>query len=172
MDTLKMISTTGNPDGFSLLELIVVVGIISCISFVGSISFHNHLSETILKTSAQDIASTLLWARRLAITKRGTYKVVFQPDKGKYWIEDSKGNKVEGVAHLRKEVVFDNPELGKWGEENGLVESGISDDAFSFYPQGTAEGGSIYLKNEKSGSWYTITILPTTGRVKIYQGKH
>lgn len=172
MIILRMILITGNRYGFSLLELIVVAGIISCIAAIGSISFHSHLSETILKTSAQDIESTLILARRLAITKREIYRVVFQPDKCKYWIQDSRGYRVEGVAYLGKGISFNNPKIGKLGEEDGIVEAGIPDDAFSFYPEGTAEGGSIYLKDKKSDSWYTITIIPTTGNVRIYQGKH
>jgi len=179
MDTWRMILITGklrlkssSPQGFSLLELLVVLGIISSITLLSSLSFHRHFSETLLKTSAQEIASTLIWARRLAITKRQLHRVVFQTQRKKYWVEDNTGKQVEGVAYLKRGIIFADPELNKWGEENGLVESGILDDAFSFYPQGTAEGGSIYLREENGDNWYTVTVVPTTGKVRIYPGKH
>jgi Tfp pilus assembly protein FimT len=177
MDTWRMISITGklrlrSSPSFSLLELLVVLGIISSLTLLGSLFFYHHLSETLLKTSAQEIASTLIWARRLAITKRQSHRVVFQTEKKKYWIEDNRGKQVEGVAYLKRNIVFADPELNKWGEENGLIESGILDQAFSFYPQGTAEGGSIYLREKNGDNWYTITVVPTTGKVRVYPGKH
>jgi len=49
---------------------------------------------------------------------------------------------------------------------------GIDDDSLSFYPPGTAETGSIYLKHEDSGRWYTITISSTTGYIRVYPQKH
>jgi len=167
-----MISTTGKWSGLSLIELIVAIGIISSIILLGSLYFKNHFSETILETSAQELASTLLWARRLAITKRKVHKVVFEPKRRRYWIENEDDGKVDRAIYLKKGVMPADPELGKWGEEDGIVEAGVPDNAFLFYPQGTAEGGSIYLKEEGSKKWYTITLVPTTGDVRIYQGKH
>ncbi|MBE0478575.1 prepilin-type N-terminal cleavage/methylation domain-containing protein [Candidatus Aerophobetes bacterium] len=167
-----MTSTTGKLSGFSLVELIVVIGIISSIVFAGSLYFQHHLSQTLLKTSAQELASTLMLARRLAITKRKVHKVVFEPQRRIYWIEDEDNIKVERTVHFKKGVGPANPRLGKWGEENGIVEGGLPDNALLFYPQGTAEGASIYLKEEGSGKWYTITVTPSTGAVKIYTGKH
>lgn len=167
-----MISITGDCRGFSLIELIIVVGIISSVILLGSLYFHNHFPETLLKTSAQELASTLIWARRLAITKRKAHKVVFRPQRRTYWIENAEDKKVEKTVHLQEGVIPANPGLGKWGEENGIVESGTQDNVLLFYPQGTAEGGSVYLKEKEGKRWYTITVTPTTGAVNIYPGKH
>lgn len=178
MITWKMILTTGRSNikssfpGFSLLELVIVVGIVLSVTSLSSLLFKGHFAETVLKTSAQDIASTLNWARRLAITRRKLYKVVFRVKEKKFWIEDDFREMVGRPAYLHSGVIFANPGLHKWGEEDGLVEAGGGDSAFSFYPQGTAEGGSIYIKEENSNNWYTITIVPSTGRVNVYPGKH
>ncbi len=158
--------------GFSLLELLVVLGVISSTVTLGYISFHSHLSETLLKASVRELVSTLRWARSLAITKREIHKVVFQSKRRRYWIEDKEGNCVEGLNYLKEGVVFANPEIWKSGVEEGIIESGISDGALSFYPQGTAEGGSIYLKDKRNEKWYTLTVNPLTGSIKVYEGKH
>ena len=52
---------------------------------------------------------------------------------------------VDAVASTtgRKEVEFDHPD----------------DSGFSFYPQGTAESGSIYLKEKGRERWRTVTML-------------
>jgi len=155
------------------VEFIVVLAIISGIVAMATLSIRNFLSETYLKSSTQDLATTLRLARRLAITKRETYRVVINTPKGKYWIEDAKENRMEGVGYLKSGIIFADPNLDKMGEEDGIVEFGYwDDDAFSFFPQGTAEAGSIYLKDERNGNWYTITIVPTTGRVNTYPNKH
>jgi len=162
-----------NLSGFSLIELIVILAIISGVTTIATLSTRNFLSETYLKSSAQDIASTLRLARRLAITKRETYRVVINFSQRKYWIEDVKENRVEGVGYLKSGIIFADPELGKMGEKDGIVEFGYwNDNAFSFFPQGAAEAGSIYLKDERNGNWYTLTIVPSTGKVNIYPNKH
>ncbi len=45
-------------------------------------------------------------------------------------------------------------------EEDGIVEFDNPDDScFSFYPQGTGESGSIYLREKESERWHTIRLL-------------
>lgn len=172
MDTWKTTSITGKLSAFSLIELIIVVGIISSAMVAGSLQLRHRLSETFLKTSAQELASTLIWARRLAITKRKIHKVVFEPERGMYWIGDEDNRKADKVVYFKKGIELANPELGKWGEENGIVEAGIPDNAIFFYPQGTAEGASIYLKEKRANTWFTITVTPSTGAIKIYAHKN
>lgn len=158
--------------GFLLVELIFVLGIIVSVTLFGFVALHERFSQSLLKTSAQEIASTLTWARRLAITKRKSHKVVFAVKRRQYWIENEDGEPVDKIVNLKKGIIFANPNLNKWGEEDGIVEGGFSDNCFLFYPQGTAEGGSIYLKAENQDSWYTITVVPSTGKVNVYEGKH
>ena len=156
-----------------MIELMVVLGVVSVVVFLFILSASSFLSRSRLKNSAEDIASTLRWARRLAITKRKEYRVVFDPARRKYWIEDEEGMVIEGKHSLLENVVFADPDLSKREEEDGIVEfDDPDDDRLSFFPQGTAETGSIYLKNEDSGRWYTITISSTTGYIRVYPEKH
>ena len=183
MDTWKTTSTTGrvkieqlNSDrryGHTLIELILVLAMVGaavslCLPFVSNFFFRSRL-----KYSAEDIVSTLRWARRLAITKRGEHKVIFSPQRGNYWVEDKEGNVIGEKRSLGENVVFANPQLHKKGEEDGIVELDNPDNSsFSFYSQGTAEAGSIYLKEKDSQRWHTITITGSTGYVRIYPEKH
>ena len=158
--------------GFMLVELIFVLGIIVSITLFGFVALHKRFSQSLLKTSAQEMVSTLTWARRLAITKRKLHKVVFAVKRRQYWIEDEDGEPLDKVINLKEGIIFANPNLNKWGEEDGIVEGGFSDNCFVFYPQGTCEGGSIYLKAENQDSWYTVTLVPSTGKANLYEGKH
>ncbi|MCD6472866.1 prepilin-type N-terminal cleavage/methylation domain-containing protein [Candidatus Aerophobetes bacterium] len=160
-------------EGFTLIELLIVLSIICAVLGISIFYIDNFLFRNRLETSAQDIAVTLRLARRLSITKRREYKVAFNQKERKYWIENKEGEVVEEKHQLEKNVLFANPHLDKYGEDNGIVEFDEPDDnSFSFYPQGTAEAGSIYLENRDSKKWYTITISPTTGCIRVYSQKH
>lgn len=177
------ISTTGGEEieqlssdrrcGYTLIELIIVLAIVGTVISISVPFVSSFLFRANLESSAEDIVSTLRWARRLAITKRKEYRVIFNPQRGKYWLEDKEGN-IEGERHsLQENIVFADPELNKMQEEDGIVEFDNPDDSgFSFYPQGTAESGSIYLRGKESERWYTITITASTGYARIYPEKH
>lgn len=162
-----------NRFGFTLIELIIVLAIVGTVISISVPFVSNFLFRTSLESSAEDIVSTLRWARRLAITKRKEYRVIFNTQRGKYWLEDKEGN-ITGERHsLQENIVFADPELNKMQEEDGIVEFDNPDDSgFSFYPQGTGESGSIYLKEKESERWHTITITASTGYARIYPEKH
>jgi len=160
-------------DGYALIELVIVLAIIGTVISVCFPFISDFLFKTRLDNSAEDIVSTLRWARRLAITKREKYRVVFNPLKGKYWLEDKEGNIIGEKRSLQENIVFNNPELCKKGEEDRIIELDNPDNcSFSFYPQGTAEAGSIYLQEKGTREWRTITITPGTGYARIYPEKH
>jgi prepilin-type N-terminal cleavage/methylation domain-containing protein len=159
--------------GYTLIELIIVLAIVGTVVSMSIPFISDFLFRANLESSAEDIVSTLMWARRLAITKRGEYRVIFNPGKGKYWLEDKEGNIIGERRSLQENIVFANPELNKKEEEDGIVEFDHPDDSgFSFYPQGTAESGSIYLRGKESEKWHTITITASTGYARIYPEKH
>lgn len=156
--------------GFSFLELIVVVGIIGVVSFFSFIEAQEFTEKTKLSSTSREIDSVLRLARSLSLTQRKIYRVIFLPQKGEYFLEDETG-RVELKRKILPGVIFANPSLGKKGEEDGVVEFGREDGAFVFYPKGTAEGGSIYLKLQERERWCTITLSPT-GYIRIYFKKH
>ena len=167
----KMMPITGK-SGFTLIELVVVIAVISLVSFLAIFSTGDFLSKTRLQSSAENIAATLRRTRRLTITERKEYKVVFDSGTKSYWIEDKDGEMQKKGNKLEKNIIFADPCLGKWGEGDGIVElDDPDDDGFLFHPEGTAETGSIYLQNEDSKKWYTITIA-LNGYVRVYPEKH
>jgi len=86
----------------------LLIGTVVSISvpFVSSFLFRTHL-----ESSAEDIVSTLRWARRLAITRRKEYRVIFDPQRGKYWLQDKEGNMTGERHSLQENIVFADPAL-------------------------------------------------------------
>ncbi len=154
--------------GFTLIELIIVLAIVGTVISISVPFVISFLFRTNLQSSAEDIVSTLKWARRLAITKRKEYRVVFNPRRGRYWLEDKEGNIVGERRSLQENIVFADPDLNKMQEEDGIVEFDNPDDSgISFYPQGTGESGSIYLKEKEGERWHTITMLCSQLNIRV-----
>ncbi len=101
---MRRLSARKGEFGFTLIELIIVLAIIGTVVSISVPLVSSFLFRTNLESSAEDIVSTLRWARRLAITRRKEYRVIFNTQRGKYWLEDKEGN-IEGERHSLQENI-------------------------------------------------------------------
>jgi type II secretory pathway pseudopilin PulG len=170
MDISRTTSTTGKTSGVSFIELIIVIAVIGTALAGVSVHYTHRVSKVRLDTAASELATTLRWARRLAITTRKLHRVAFSSGEGIYWIEDAQGTRVDRQYRLGRGIAFSHPTSSPAPEE-GLIEGGSPDGAISFFPQGTSEGASVYLVDERRQVWRTLTIVPTTGMVRLYNQK-
>ena len=133
--------------GFTLLELILVMVIISTILAMAAPSLRGFFSSRKIHDAASNILSLIRYARSQAITEGSNYKLNFDSDNGYYWLTVNQGgvdnylNNEFGRRFLLpddtsvKLVKEDNPN----GNEKYVV----------FYPQGLAEGGTITLTDRR-----------------------
>lgn len=157
----RMILETGRR-GFTLVEMLVVLAIITMLLAI-SIPFTSGFGKGLrIKTAAMAILGTLRVARSNAITYREEHAVIFDVEKGEYWIEDSDGRIFERKCRLPGSIKFKI----EGDEESDPIT--FEDDKVIFYPTGAIEGasGSITITDKQAES-RTISIIGSTGKISI-----
>lgn len=138
--------------GFTLLELIVVIFIISLILAVSLPSFTG-IGESRLKSDAKKAASILRYLNDTAITTKESLEMkVHLKDKTVYY-KGPEGEKKERLENLS----------GISLQSKGLVSEGEA--TVFFNPSGAAENIQFHLRDGKSGT--TVELSASSGRVRI-----
>lgn len=129
--------------GFTLLELILVVLIISALVGLSTPMFRKTLADMQFNQACMDLNSALNYARQAAILNKGEYQVKLNAGEGKFWIQPG------GKAYsLPKEIKI------------------ISDKGqITFYPTGRCEAATITVTSGSKSR--TFTTEGTAGYVKI-----
>ena len=138
--------------GFTLLELIIVMFLISLIAAVSTALFVNTLPTGKFNATAREVAVTIKHARALAQITGERQIVAIDLDAKKYGIEG------RGERDIPKdtEIKVIDPFLGE--VVNGKYH-------LVFYAGGRAEGGTIVLRNKNKSA--TIYMDPIVGSVLI-----
>lgn len=136
-------------DGFTLIELIVVIAIIGIILSIGitKISFRDYKLEAYAKELTIDIRKT----RYLKITKGKPHHILLKTD---------------------RYFVYEDNELVKEVELADIALRHEFKDSISFSYKGSPKmGGTIGMIDMKTKKKYTISIVPFTGRVLLQKFK-
>lgn len=143
-----------NSKGFTLLELIMVICIISIVSCVVILN-GNVLSNHKEKKELKELINDLNYTRNNAIIESKKYILTFIPNKNYYLI-----HKVEN-----KEIIVKKKEF-----TNGIkiLKTSLKGDKIIFNSTGApSNAGTINLENSK-GEEIEITIGVATGKIRVY----
>lgn len=138
-------STAGN-DGFTLLELIVVLVIIGLAAAVVLFSIGRLHETTLFNQEARRVYHTLSRAREMAVIGRTDIVVRVDEEGQRYGIEGDRGPST-GIRTLRQGIQ-------------------LSGEDIVFFPKGNSSGGTITLRNAK-GQAYAIEVNPALGKPAI-----
>jgi general secretion pathway protein H len=178
-----------NQRGFTLLELIVVLIIISLMSVLVVPKLAGPMSNLDLKTAAKKISASLRYARSHAASEKATYVALFDFDKNSLVMIDSPlPPSVKGDFHMNNRETFDgtpveppdNEKNGSGGFKTynlpdgvklakGVSREGDFNSGFFrifFFPSGGSSGGEITVANER-GRQYKINVDFITGTVQL-----
>lgn len=165
-----------SPTGFTLIELIVVLTIISIIFGMSVPFFAKFTKGSKLKNAAANIGTVLRTARSYAVTKRKNHLVIIndKQDAGLYyavkiyqtgddaktidkWHEFPQGieiDRITGFSNADVPFPYD-------------ISPPVNKPVIEFKPNGGAkQNGSIYIK-DSDNKYKQIIVIGTTGRVKI-----
>jgi len=150
-----MIRSNNRTKGYTLIELMVVVVIISLLLGLSLNGLYNLIQWSKLNRAAAILSSELKNTQSRAFYEGVYYKIEFYatfncPTLNKY--------KIFKESELYKEVKLEGVELFKTNFTNNKV---------FFYPNGVpGQGGTVTLKNKRGKVLYVI-MTPVTARVRV-----
>ena len=136
--------------GFTLVELVVVLFILSVIAALAAPSFSRTIVSARLRASAAEVRSTLARARSLAVAGAVERAVVFDLEKGEYGLDNEAIRRGFPEA-VRLSAVL----LGGERVERGNV-------FVRFFPDGSAEEAEVSVTAGDGGT-LRVTVEPLTG---------
>ena len=132
--------------GFTLMELIVVIGLIGILAGIGMPYFRGFMINTQLRGAARDLTSDLRYAQQQAVTTQINYRVVFVPSSNSYRVENDSTGQLIRARTVKSPVILQSTTL----PANTVI----------FNATGAAlSSGTIILSNEDSQA--VIDIKPS-----------
>lgn len=151
--------------GFSLIELMVTMGVIGLMAMIGLPSMQQWLERYRVRTAAQEIAAAMQLQRMRAVSQNSDFSIDFDTGAGTYALyqgDPSSGTLLDPLPH---------------GLPTGVTYSGDSDpvdtpnDELIFHSDGslndsTASDDQIFVGNVL-GDVFKVAVNRATGRVAV-----
>ena len=151
-------------EGFTFIELMIVVVIIGVISAMAIPRFGRIMDSLKLKTSGREIISALRLARSYAVTQKSQFGVYFDPEINQYVLFKDKSNPGSltydtNDSAMQSQTLPANVDFSYTSFSNNVV---------IFSSNGSASStGSVDLWSEDYYDHITVDVLASTGRVKM-----
>ena len=133
--------------GFTLLELILVMVIISTLLAIASPSLRGFFASRKINDAASNILSLIKLARTQAISEGRIYRLNFNVDESSYWLTavekgvyQSLNNEMGRTYHLPDDTSM------KFDKEESIDSN---EHYIDFYPEGRVEPGMIKLTDRR-----------------------
>ncbi len=142
-------------EGFTLLEIIIVIAIAGIIAAIAVPSLVNQLPRYRLSGAARQVMGDLMWARMEAVSEKNEFRI-FVIDSHRYQIlddDDNDGIVGSGEKVRVKDIRDEYPDVSISNTTNPI-----------FFPRGSASMGTITLSNSSGSKKLKIHL---TGRVKM-----
>lgn len=138
--------------GFTLLELLIVLVLVTLMMGLSAVLFGNFLSSGRLNAAAREVSATIRYARSLARIDGEKQTVLIDLDSRQYGIEGGRTRALPKDVHVMIEDPF-----------SGQMRTG--EYRITFQPYAGAEGGTIVLWNSRKS--ISILLDPVVGTVAV-----
>ena len=157
-------------DGFTIIELIIVIVVIGIMTAIAVPDFLSYLPDARLKRAVRDLYSNLQRAKIGAIESNKKWAIVFSADAGMYEVCSGKGpdNSWGGINEVVKKVILSDYGSGVTFGRGSAVDpiGGTFGNDFITYSspknvvvvnsRGTGNSGYVYLTNASNISCYGV----------------
>lgn len=158
--------------GYSVTELLTVVGMVGVITLVGLPAFLQIIPQYRIRGAASEMASTLRMIRSKAISTRTQWRMTVDPTNDEYWLEHQIGGAWTRIGENGRPL----PPNGKWEKKPGadLMPAGAN-IIVTFTRDGSPAGGARTIIAGVNNSFvkynrYTI-LVDASGNVTVTASK-
>lgn len=154
--------------GFTLLELLVVLGIMATAAALVTPSIGSGLGSWRLQAAAREVGTLAKFARNQSVARGRRLQVVLDRSRRLYWLDDVPPIVADPVTAGRLGIrVFALPAGVRFGDATiGGARVGEDRVALVFFPRGDSTGGEVRVLDER-GAGYGVAVDPVTGRVEL-----
>jgi len=142
--------------GFTLIEMMIVIGIIGIVSAVALSNWRGYQNNVNLKTAAREVMSDLASCKQRSVSEGIQYCMQFTDGLSNYSVNASSCN-----APTQTQA----KNITSFGSGLTISNTNFTLDQVIFFPRGTSSAGDINLTNSR-GSSATIT-TNITGRAYV-----
>ncbi|WP_419192369.1 prepilin-type N-terminal cleavage/methylation domain-containing protein [Engelhardtia mirabilis] len=165
--------SSGGTQGFTLVELLVVLVLIGLLVGVVAVSWRSVLPRANLAADIRVIAARISGARSEAISRGSEYFVHIDMTSGEYWLETPFNAKGEFEPNVDQRVNMQRTKLHQ-GVRFALVTINGEEYAdetiqLRFDPLGATDDVTILLHNETFDQYHTIEMLALTGLLRFHE---
>jgi prepilin-type N-terminal cleavage/methylation domain-containing protein len=143
-----------NCAGFSLIEIIMTIAIMSIVVSISTISFNSWTSKSNIEKQTRELFTDLSEARTKAFTQKKVHGIVFQPTSYVMKSYSSETEYVDSTAAATKGIVVATKTL-KFTLTKTDTTSDITNTPVIFDTSGF------------TNDWYTIIVNPTTAQAAL-----
>ena len=155
--------------GFTLIELVVTILIISI--FVTIVGLRMTVSQSVQQRStARKIAGTIRLTYSMAAINKRPFRICFDLEQQKYWIEEKTGKKYARVDDdMVNEIIIPEPILLSRINVMDRECDSLCQEYLYFTPGGYVEEAAIYVADSEEFDAKVISIFtrPMTGRAVV-----
>ena len=143
-----MIKRNDCSQGFSLVELIIVIAVMSILGAISSYSWKQYVDNSSLRAAGRDVAAEISLYRQKSIGESKTYTMTFDISGNRYIVSNDPGSTADDIIKS----------FAAFGSGIRVVSTTFSGNAFDMQPRGLLDGsGTINLTNAR-GSTSTVTV--------------